>query len=172
MVHANAIFTAQRCKKTNRLANVPPGKANQVRNEALSGFKVRTTCALIRAFNLAVNSSIVTHLHCLGPPCICSYGSEILGCIRCSGHGGKLNSRHDLPSIQSSSPIINIALTKCYNPVSYVSFAVRVSPIFSAWALGPSEPIFTDAAARINGGFRKIFGRSPKVFNANHSSGF
>jgi len=30
------------------------------------------------------------------------------------------------------------------------------------------EPIFTNAAARIKGGFRKLFGRSPIVFNANH----
>jgi len=64
-------------------------------------------------------------------------------CVR--DDGGKLDSRHDLPSIQSASPNTNTALTRYYGPKSYVGFAMAAQPSLSALALGRFEPNMTDS---------------------------
>ncbi|MEN8892561.1 MAG: hypothetical protein ABF283_06645, partial [Planktotalea arctica] len=48
------------------------------------------------------------------------------------GDSGKLDSWHDLPSIQPSNPNINIALTEYYNLKTNVGFAVDAPPSVSA----------------------------------------
>ena len=71
--------------------------------------------------------------------------------------GRKLNSRHDLPSIQPSYPYINIALTTYYNLKPYVGFAMDAPPSVSAKAKGGGEPDVTDAAVSMNVRFQEQF---------------
>ena len=67
----------------------------------------------------------------------------------------------------SSNPNINIALTEYYNLKTKVGFAADAPPSVSAQAKGGCEATVTNAAARINGGLRKLSGRSQIVYNDN-----
>jgi hypothetical protein len=76
-----------------------------------------------------------------------------------------MDSRHDLPSIQPSSPNTNTALTRYYSPKSYVGFAMAAPPSLSALALGRLVPNVLDAAFCANVGFFRMISKVQELQN-------